>query len=71
MKDIGYVVLYDCPVAGQQKPVTLAAAVITGGGMDVTTDLEKARKHARELKELEPALQNIKVCRLIEVEEEE
>jgi len=67
MKDIGYVVLYDCPVAGQ-KPVTLAAAVITGSGVDIT-DLDKARKHAKELKELEPALQNIKVCRLIEVEE--
>lgn len=69
MKDIGYVVLYDYPVAGQ-KPVTLAAAVITGSGLDIT-DLDKARKHAKELKELEPALQNIKVCRLIEVEEEE
>jgi len=68
MKDIGYVVLYDCPVAGQQKSVTLAAAVITGSGVDIT-DLDKARKHAKELKELEPALQNIKVCRLIEVEE--
>ena len=70
MKDIGYVVLYDCPVAGQKKPVTLAAAVYNGSGMDIT-DLEKARKHAKELKELEPALQNIKVCRLTEVEEEE
>ena len=67
MKDIGYVVLYDCPVAGQ-KPVTLAAAVYNGSGMDIT-DLENARKHAKELKELEPALQNIKVCQLIEIEE--
>ena len=70
MKDIGYVVLYDCPVAGQKKPVTLAAAVYTGSGLDIT-DLDKARKHAKELKDLELALKNIKVCRLIEVDEKE
>ena len=70
MKDIGYVVLYDCPVAGQKKPVTLAAAVYTSSGLDIT-DLDKARKHAKELKDLEPALKNIKVCRLIEVDEKE
>jgi hypothetical protein len=67
MKDIGYVVLYDCPVAGQ-KSVTLAAAVYNGSGMDIT-DLDNARKHAKELKELEPTLKNVRVCRLIEIEQ--
>ena len=66
MKDNGYVVLYDYP-AKDQNPTTFAACIYDGDMDEV--NLKKAKLHAKLFNKGELDVTNVRVCRLIEIEQ--